>query len=176
MCIRDRPNAVIMMIEYGILGIFLGYCFRKQKGPLFTMGFAIVIAACGTLVGLMLSLFISGLPFSAMTEELSLIHIFLPIEEDTAEIEAEYLTMQDKLISAEEELDLKLVEQIKNKGPQALADIVAAYDKCQPAVQEQLKTLVKEERLMERYSRRLNREEYPQSVLLEAWALSLIHI
>ena len=95
---------------------------------------------------------------------------FLPIEEDTAEIEAEYLTMQDKLISAEEELDLKLVEQIKNKGPQALADIVAAYDKCQPAVQEQLKTLVKEERLMERYSRRLNREEYPQSVLLEAWA------
>ena len=93
------------------------------------------------------------------------------VEEDTAEIEAEYLTMQDKLISAEEEeLDLKLVEQIKNKGPQASADIVAAYDKCQPAVQEQLKTLVKEERLMERYSRRLNREEYPQSVVLEAWA------
>lgn len=65
------PNAVIMMIEYGILCIFLGYCFRKQKGPLFTMGFAIVIAACGTLVGLMLSLFISGLPFSAMTEEMT---------------------------------------------------------------------------------------------------------
>ncbi len=95
---------------------------------------------------------------------------FLPIEEETAEIEAEYLTMQDKLIAAEDELDLKLLEQIKNKGPQALADIVAAYDKCQAAIQEQLQTLVKEERLMERYSRRLNREEYPQSVLLEAWA------
>ena len=65
------PNAVIMMIEYGALGLFLGYCFRKRKGPLFTMGFAIVIAACGTLVGLMLSLFVAGLPFSAMTEELT---------------------------------------------------------------------------------------------------------
>ena len=66
------PSAVIMMIEHGLLGIFLGYCFRRQKKPLFTLGFATVIAACGTLVGLMLSLFIAGLPFSALTEELTL--------------------------------------------------------------------------------------------------------
>ena len=95
---------------------------------------------------------------------------FLPVEDDTQEIEVEFLTMPDKLLSAEGELDLKLVEQIKNKGPQALADIVAAYDKCRPEIQQQLAQLVKDERLMERYSRRLNRDDYPQGVLLDAWS------
>ena len=65
------PTAATMIIEYGVLGIFMGFCFRRQKGPLFTMGFAIVIAACGTMVGLMLSLFVAGLPFSAMTDTLT---------------------------------------------------------------------------------------------------------
>lgn len=95
---------------------------------------------------------------------------FLPVEKEVPEVEAEYLVMKDKLLAAEGELEVKVVEQIKNKGPQALEDIVTVYDKCRPEIQEQLKTLVKEERLMERYSRRLNREEYPQNVLLEAWA------
>lgn len=95
---------------------------------------------------------------------------FVPVEEPDKAITAEFQTMQDKLISSSDKLDRKLLEQLRNKGPQALAEITSAYDKAQPDIQQQLKEFVREERLMERYSRRLTRPEYSQGVLLDAWS------
>ena len=96
--------------------------------------------------------------------------VFVPIETPGADIDVEYLTLKDKIIAAEGQLGRKLVEKIKNKGPQALPDIVAAYDKSKPEIKNEIKQLVKDERLLERYSRRLTLPDYSQAVLLEAWA------
>lgn len=95
--------------------------------------------------------------------------IFIPVEDPDQDIEVEFLTLKDKIIASDIQLGRKILEKIKNKGPQALEDIVAAFNKAQPEIKSQLKRLVKEERLMERYSRRLNRPDYYQGVLLEAW-------
>lgn len=94
---------------------------------------------------------------------------FVPVETPDAEIEAEYLTLREKIIAADGRLGRRLVEKIKNRGPQALEDLIFAYDKAGPEVREQIRQLVKEERLMERYAGRLNRADYPQGVLIEAW-------
>lgn len=95
--------------------------------------------------------------------------VFIPVETPDLDIEAEYFIFRDKIIAAKDQLDRKMVVKIKNKGPEALADIVAAYDKARPEIKHHLKQLVKEERLMERYSRRLILPGYSQGVLLEAW-------
>lgn len=63
-------QASIMLVEFGMLGLFLGYCFRVKKKPLFTLGFATMIAAAGMVIGLLLSAFASGLPVMALFSEL----------------------------------------------------------------------------------------------------------
>ncbi len=95
--------------------------------------------------------------------------VFIPVEQVGDEVAAEFLTLRDGLIDSEQAISRRLVEKIKNRGPKALADIVAAYDKARPEIKEQLAALVKEERLMERYAQRLNRPEYPQGILIDAW-------
>ncbi|MDO4582260.1 MAG: YybS family protein [Bacillota bacterium] len=67
------PQALLMLIQYGLLGIFLGYCFRKQRGALFTLGVSTIIAAVGTLGGLLASLFVSGLGLEAILTQMQLI-------------------------------------------------------------------------------------------------------
>lgn len=62
-------QAVYMIVQYGALGLFLGYCYRHQKAPFFTLGFATMIAAAGTLLSLLLTTFISGLPVSSIVGE-----------------------------------------------------------------------------------------------------------
>ena len=108
-----------------------------------------------------------GLSSAEKTEEEQV--VFVPMEDSNDEIEAEYKPLPDKLTDAEGNLSRKLTEQLRNRGPKGLADILAAYDNCRPEIQEQLAALVKSERLMERYSRRLDRPEYPQGVLVDAW-------
>lgn|GEM_PF-672802 len=65
-------QAIYMIVQFGALGLFLGYCYRRQKSPLFTLGFAALIAALGALLSLLLTLFISGLPVSSLVTEADL--------------------------------------------------------------------------------------------------------
>lgn len=64
------PQATLLIIEGGLLGLFLGYCFRHRRGPLFTLGIATLIAAIGMVVGLMFSVFVSGLSINILNTEL----------------------------------------------------------------------------------------------------------
>ena len=95
--------------------------------------------------------------------------VFVPMESPDEEISAEFLTMQDKILNSDDGLGKKLKEQLRNKGPQALTDIISVYENASPSVQQDLKELVRKERFMERYSRRLDRPEYSQGVLVDAW-------
>ncbi|MEG1997745.1 MAG: DUF2232 domain-containing protein, partial [Clostridiales bacterium] len=63
-------QAFMLIIQGGVLGLFLGYCFRRRKGPLFSLGIATMIAAVGTVAGITLSVFVSGLPFSSLTSQI----------------------------------------------------------------------------------------------------------
>lgn len=95
--------------------------------------------------------------------------VFIPVEQINDEIAAEFLTLQERILHSEQELDRRLIEKIRNRGPQALADIVSVYDKIDEPVKKQLSDLVREERLMERYARYLHRPDYPQGILVDAW-------
>ena len=63
------PQAVLMLLQYGVLGVFLGWCLRSGRKPLFTLGLATLIAALGAAAAIGLSLFISGLPLSSLQEQ-----------------------------------------------------------------------------------------------------------
>ena len=65
------PNTVMLLVQYGILSLFMGYCFRKGKKALFTFGFSVLISALGTVAGVVLSLFIAGLPASTLSSAAS---------------------------------------------------------------------------------------------------------
>ena len=96
--------------------------------------------------------------------------VFIPIDNEGIDIKAEFYTLQDSIINSRQVLERKLIEKIKNKGPKVLAELVPAYDKAEEEIKVALKDLVKKERLMERYSLRLNRPDYPMGVLVEAWS------
>ncbi len=63
-------QALLLTIQYGVAGVFLGWCFRKQKSSLFTLAWTAVISAIGTALGLMLSVYVSGLPLSSIIAEM----------------------------------------------------------------------------------------------------------
>ena len=63
-------QAALMLVEFGALGLFLGFCFRNKKRPLLTLGFSTMIAAAGMVVALLLASFISGLPLSSMFDQM----------------------------------------------------------------------------------------------------------
>lgn len=97
------------------------------------------------------------------------VKVFVPVESLSDEVSAEFLTLKERIINSETELSLRVVEKIRNRGPQVLADIVGAYDKSNPVIQAQLSEIVKQERLLARYAQRLNRADYPQGILVDAW-------
>ena len=59
-------QALLMLVEYGLLGLFLGWCFRSGRGALFSLSGATIIAAVGTALSLLLSLYISGIPIGSL--------------------------------------------------------------------------------------------------------------
>lgn len=63
------PQAVLMLLQYGVLGVFLGWCLRSGRKPLFTLGIATLIAALGAAAAILLSLLISGLPLSSLQDQ-----------------------------------------------------------------------------------------------------------
>ena len=63
------PQAVLMLLQYGVLGVFLGWCLRNGRKPLFTLGMSTLIAALGAAAALGLSLLVSGLPLSSLQQE-----------------------------------------------------------------------------------------------------------
>ena len=63
------PQAVLMLLQYGVLGVFLGWCLRSGRKPLFTLGLATLIAALGAAAAILLSLLISGLPLSSLQDQ-----------------------------------------------------------------------------------------------------------
>ncbi len=65
-------QSVVLMIQGGLLGLFLGYCFRYEKTPLFSLAIATVIAAFGALVNVVLSLYVAGMPWEAISGQISM--------------------------------------------------------------------------------------------------------
>ncbi|MBO7667117.1 MAG: YybS family protein [Firmicutes bacterium] len=63
------PQAALMLLQYGVLGVFLGWCLRSGRKPLFTLGLATLIAALGAAAAIILSLLISGLPLSSLQDQ-----------------------------------------------------------------------------------------------------------
>ena len=63
------PQAVMMLLQYGALGVFLGWCLRSRRKPLFTLGISTLIAALGMAAAIGLSLLISGLPLSSLQDQ-----------------------------------------------------------------------------------------------------------
>lgn len=66
------PQALSMLLAYGGLGLYLGYSFRQRQKPMTALTIASLIAAVGMVLMLLLSLFISGLPFSDLSRQLEL--------------------------------------------------------------------------------------------------------
>lgn len=62
--------ALLIVIQYALLGLFMGYCFRVHKKPAFTLIVATMIAACGVVVSLLLASFVAGLPIAQIGKEL----------------------------------------------------------------------------------------------------------
>lgn len=63
------PQAVVMLLQYGVLGVFLGWCLRSGRKSLYTLLMCALIASLGAAAAIALSLLISGLPFSALAEQ-----------------------------------------------------------------------------------------------------------
>lgn len=66
-------QALLLLVQYGAVGLLLGYSFRKNRSPISTLAIAVVIAAVGTLLDLMLSVFVSGLDVADLLAEVDLI-------------------------------------------------------------------------------------------------------
>ncbi|MCR4962312.1 MAG: YybS family protein [Firmicutes bacterium] len=65
-------QSVALLLQCGLLGLFLGYCFRYGKGPLFTLAIATVIAAFGALANMALSLYVMGMPWQSIGDEIGM--------------------------------------------------------------------------------------------------------
>lgn len=64
------PQAVLMLLQYGVLGVFLGWAFRSGRKPLFILSLTAVIAALGAAISFLLSYSFSGLPLTALSEQI----------------------------------------------------------------------------------------------------------
>lgn len=62
--------SLLLMVEYGLLGLFLGLSFRKRYKPMTTLIVGTVIVAVGTMLNLVLSTYVAGLPMSDITAQL----------------------------------------------------------------------------------------------------------
>ena len=67
-------QGMYLMIEYGLLGLFFGYCFRYERSPMFTLSVASVIATTCTAIALALTVYVSGLP---LAESINMVDDFL---------------------------------------------------------------------------------------------------
>jgi len=56
-------TAAYLMLQFGFLGLFFGFCFQRRTRPLFTLTVATIIAGVGMMLSILLALRISGLPF-----------------------------------------------------------------------------------------------------------------
>ena len=62
--------AIYLVLGYGIVGLFLGWCFRGDRSPILAMFGATILSAFSTLLGLVLSLQMAGLPMSDLMAEM----------------------------------------------------------------------------------------------------------
>lgn len=62
--------ALLIVIQYAVLGLFMGYCFRVHKKPAFTLIIATIIAACGVVASLLLASVVAGLPIAEIGNEI----------------------------------------------------------------------------------------------------------
>src|SRR5699024_4875207 len=77
--------------------------------------------------------------------------------------------LSERIAACDSTLSDEVVSRIRKHSPASLADIVAAYDRCSPAVRQELAALVRSQKMMEAYSRKLIDEKFPQGVLIDAW-------
>ena len=95
--------------------------------------------------------------------------VFVPVEASGVELDTMFLPLSDRIADCNPQLSEDVIERIKRHSPDSLADIVSAYDRCCPQVREQLEVLVRSQKMMEAYSRKLIDDKYPQGVLIDAW-------
>ena len=95
--------------------------------------------------------------------------VFIPVESSGADVEAVFLPLSERILTCKEMLSEDVLLRIRKNNPKSLADIVSAYERATPAVKEQLRAIVREQRMMETYSRHLTDAAYPQGILVDAW-------
>ena len=61
-------NGILLSIQFGGVGLVLGYAFRKGWKPLHSYGGTVFIAALGAVAGVAASLLVSGMPLSTLTD------------------------------------------------------------------------------------------------------------
>ena len=128
-----------------------------------------VIAAVAIIVVVVIALIRSGreerpekLPSASTT--------FVPVEDSGESIQGTILSPEDRITSGIDGLDPVARRHLLDEAPQSLSTIVKVYERCNPAVRQDLTELVREKKLMENYAAGLQ-NGYPQGVLIEAWRL-----
>ena len=66
-------QGLLMLLQYGVVGLFLGQSFRCERKPIPTLAIASVLAAAATLLDIMLSMAISGLPLTEILGEFDVV-------------------------------------------------------------------------------------------------------
>lgn len=96
--------------------------------------------------------------------------VFVPLEAPDDSIKGVMLSPEDQITTALDHLDAASRDKLIQDAPDSLPLIVRVYDRCSPAVQQELAGLVKSEKMMEEYAARL-KDGASQGVLAEAWRL-----
>ncbi|MBR0375160.1 MAG: HEAT repeat domain-containing protein, partial [Firmicutes bacterium] len=96
--------------------------------------------------------------------------VFVPLEAPDDSIQGAMLSPEEQIATAQDNLDAALRDKLIQDAADSLPLIVRVYDRCSPAVQQELAGLVKSEKMMEEYAARL-KDGASQGVLAEAWRL-----
>ena len=93
---------------------------------------------------------------------------FVPVEDPSDSMEGTMLSPEEQILSRSDGLDEASRQKLADGAPESLAFIVRIYDRCAPAVRQDLAELVRSEKMMENYASLL-KDGAAQGVLVEAW-------
>ena len=96
--------------------------------------------------------------------------VFVPMDAPDDSIAGAMLSPEDQIATAADQLDAASREKLIQDSPDSLPLIVRVYDRCSPAVRQELAGLVRSEKMLEGYAARL-KDGASQGVLVEAWRL-----
>ena len=95
---------------------------------------------------------------------------FVPVESFDDSIEGAMLSPEEQIVSCTDALDETSRQRLIDGAPESLGLIVRVYERCTPAVRQELAEMVRSQKMMEDYAALL-KDGAAQGVLMEAWRL-----